>query len=120
MSLANRFFAGMVLLCVLPLRKCFLTVCFLKHFPTVLNVVLTVTTSAFSCAPKSDESARPRFSAGTTCLCKEEIVFPQKALPVYRILFIALYHYLKRREPILLLIQQSRGIVSLFELNVGT
>ena len=91
MSLANLFFAGTVLLCVLPLPNCFLTVCFLKHFPVIVNVVLTVTTSAFSGVGKSEESTRIRFAAGTICSCKKEIAFPQKAMRVHKNLFNALY-----------------------------
>ena len=118
MSLANVFFAGMLLLCVLPLPNCFLAVCFLKHFSTVLNVVLTVTTSAFSCAPKSEKPARPRFAAGTTCSCKKEIVFPQKSMRIHSILFIAVYQYLKTKKSLLLLIQESCSNVFLFAMSV--
>ena len=108
----------MVVLCVLPLPKCFLTaVCFLKHFPNVLYIVLTVTISAFSSAPKSEESARIPFAAGTTCSCKKQKDFSQKALRVHKFLFVASYQYLKTKEALLVLIWQTCSSVFLFAVS---
>ena len=66
-------FIGVILLCLQPLRRCFLRVCFPTLFAAVLKDFLPLTTSPISGAAKSDMSAPMRFAVGTTSLRKKGI-----------------------------------------------
>ena len=68
--------------------------------------------------PKSEESARTRFAAGTTCSCKKEKTVSQKAMRVPRKFFIAVYQCLKCKESLFLWVQPSCSIVFVFAMNV--
>ena len=78
MSLRDRLdclvdFVGMILLCLLPLPKCFFRVCFPTLFAAVLKFFLPLTTSAISGTANSNNSAPTLFAAGTIYLRKNGI-----------------------------------------------
>ena len=78
MSLLNRLdclvdFVVMILLCLLPLPRCFFRLCFPTLFAADLKDFLPLITSPISNAANSNKSAPMRFAAGTTYLRKKGI-----------------------------------------------